>query len=150
MQGESKQMKKNKKTKEYVNQVYRIDQRINAKFEQLSSLNSLAEKATSTLSDMPGSCTRNVTRMEDIIVKIIALEDEINVDIDTLVDLQRKITDIIKRVSNPEYQILLELRYLCFENWEQVAGEMHYSVQHVYRLHDKALREIAMLLAAES
>ena len=61
---ERKEMSDNKKTKEYMNQAYRIDQRINAKIEQVSSLHSLATKATSTLSDMPGSGTRNVTRME--------------------------------------------------------------------------------------
>ena len=147
---ERREMSETKKAKEYMNQAYRIDHRINAKIEQVSSLHSLATKATSTLSDMPGSGTRNVTRMEDIIIKIITLENEINADIDTLVDLKRDIMSYIKRVSNPEYQTLLELRYLCFKTWEQVAVEMNYSMQHIFRLHDKALKEIAGFLADES
>ncbi len=40
-------------TKEFLNQAYRIDQRINSKLEQIISLHALATKATSTLSDMP-------------------------------------------------------------------------------------------------
>lgn len=147
---ERREMSETKKAKEYMNQAYRIDHRINAKIEQVSSLHSLATKATSTLSDMPGSGTRNVTRMEDIIIKIITLENEINADIDTLVDLKRDIMSYIKRVSNPEYQTLLELRYLCFKTWEQVAVDMNYSMQHLFRLHDKALKEITGFLADES
>ncbi|WP_394870330.1 DUF1492 domain-containing protein [Clostridium butyricum] len=128
--------------KEYLAQAYRIDQRINSKLEQIVSLRDLATKATSTLSDMPGSATRNVNSMEGVIVKMIDLEEEINKDIDTLVDLKREFVFIIKKISNPEYQTLLELRYLCFKTWEQVAVEMGYSLQHIFRIHDKALKEI--------
>ena len=60
--------------KEYLSQAYRIDQRINSKIEQISSLHDLATKATQTLSDMPGSATRNAHRMEDVIIKIIDFE----------------------------------------------------------------------------
>ena len=60
-----------KNAKEYLGQAYRIDQRINSKIEQVSALNNMATKATSTISDMPGSATRNIHRMEDVIVKII-------------------------------------------------------------------------------
>ena len=57
-------------------------------------------------------------------------------------DLKRDIVAIIKAVENPEYQTLLELRYLCFKTWEQIAVEMNYSIQHIYRLRDKALAQI--------
>ena len=39
------------------------------------------------------------------------------------------------------YQLLLEKRYLCFMPWEKIAVDMGYSIQHIYRLHDWALRE---------
>ena len=83
--------------KEYLSQAYRIDQRINSKLEQVASLRALATKATSTLSDTPPSGSRNVQSMENVIVKIIDLENEINEDIDTLVDLKREIVGVIKR-----------------------------------------------------
>ena len=55
--------------KEYLGQAYRIDQRINSKMEQIASLNLLAQKATTVFSDMPGNTTRNIHRMEDVIIK---------------------------------------------------------------------------------
>lgn len=128
--------------KEYLNQAYRLDQRINSKLEQVMSLRDLATKATATMSDMPGG-SRNVYKMQDIIGKIIDLENEINADIDQLVDLKREMVSAIKAVEDPEYQTLLELRYLCFKTWEQIAVEMDYSIQHIYRLRDRALEAIA-------
>lgn len=129
-------------TKEYLSQAYRIDQRINSKLEQIVSLRELATKATSTLSDTPPSGSRNIHSMEGIILKMVDLENEINKDIDTLVDLKREFVFIIKKINNPEYQTLLELRYLCFKTWEQIAVEMGYSLQHIFRIHDKALKNI--------
>ena len=128
--------------KEYLSQAYRIDQRINSKLEQIVSLRALATKATSTLSDTPPSGTRNINSMEGIIVKMVDLEDEINGDIDILVDLKREIMDIIKKINNPEQQTLLELRYLCFKTWEQIAVDMGYSMQHLFRIHDKILKGV--------
>lgn len=125
--------------KEYLGQAYRLDQRINSKLEQVLSLRDLTTKATATMSDMPGGGSRNVYKMQDIIGKIIDLENEINADIDQLVDLKREMVAVIKSVKNPEYQTLLELRYLCFKPWEQIAVEMGYSIHHLYRLHNAAL-----------
>ena len=132
------------KAKEYLSQAYRLDQRIDAKIEQVMSLRNLATKATSTLSDVAPSGTRNVHRMEDIIIKIIDFENEINADIYRLVALKREITGVIKAVPNLEYQTLLELRYLCFKSWEQIAIEMNYSIQHIYRMREKAFKEIVV------
>lgn len=128
--------------KEYLNQAYRIDQRINSKLEQVSSLRDLSTKATSTFSDVPPSGTRNVHRMEDVICKIVMLENEINAEIDHLVDLKREIREVISAVKNLECQTLLELRYLCFKTWEQIAVQMNYSTKYVFDLHRTALKMI--------
>ena len=132
--------------KEYLNQAYRLDQRIDAKLAQVSSLNDLATKCTATLSDMPGSPNRGRSTMEDAIVKIIDLQVEINEDIDRLVDLKREIVVVINSIENLEYRTLLEKRYLCFMTWEQIAVDMAYNVRHIYRMHDEALVKIKVPL----
>jgi len=134
------------KAKEYLSQAYRIDQRINSKLEQVQSLRELATKATATLSDTPASGSRKVHSMSDIIDKMIDLENEINDDIDRLVDLKREIVAAIKRVENPEYQTLLELRYLCFKTWEHIAVQMGYSIQNAYKMHDRALMAVSVIV----
>ena len=130
--------------KEYLNQAYWLDRRINSKLEQLSSLRDMATKTTSIMSDDVVSRTRNVHSMQDVIAKIIDMQAEINADIDRLVDLKSEIMHVIKAVRNPEHQTLLELRYLCFKSWEYVAEQMGYNVRHIYRLHDEAVEQITI------
>lgn len=132
--------------KEFLGQAYKIDNSINSKLEQIASLRELATKATSTISDMPGSPNRNIHKMEDSIVKLVELEEEIHADIDALISLKMDLTHIIKRVSHQQVRIVLEKRYLCYETWEQISVDMNYSIQHTYRLHDQGLKEIENFL----
>ena len=130
-------------TKEYLSQAYRIDQRIDSKLEQVLSLRALLGKATAALTDAPRSATLDPRSMEEVVAKMVDLETEINEDIDTLVDLKQEITRAIKSVENPEHQTLLELRYLCFKRWEDIAIEMGYSPRRLYELHELALGQIS-------
>lgn len=134
--------------KEYLSRAYRIDLRINSKLEQAQSLRCLAERATATITDPPFSGSRNIHRMEDVIVKILDLESEINADIETLVDIKREIIEALQRVPVTEHRILLELRYICGKTWEAIASELMYSVRSVHRLHGDALYELGKIIAA--
>lgn len=136
--------------KEYLSQAYRIDQRINSKLEQVMSLRALLGKATGTLTGAPKAVTPNPHSMEDAICKMVDMENEINDDIDMLVDLKSEIMSCIKRVENTEYQTLLEMRYLCFKRWEEIAIELNYSMQYAFRMHDRALTETEIILKKES
>lgn len=124
--------------KEYLSQAYRLDQRIDSKIAQVASLNDLATKCSATLTGMPKNPNRGGSTMADAVCKIVDLQEEINRDIDRLVDLKREIVAVIKAVENPEYQVMLEKRYLSFQTWEQIAVDMNYSIQHIYRLREKA------------
>ena len=128
--------------KDYLSQAYRIDQRINSKIEQVQSLRDLAEKASATLSDMPRNPSPNIHRMQDFIAKALDLESEINADLCRLIDTKHEIITAIKCVENRELQTLLELRYLCFKTWEQIAVELHFDLRWVHRLHNRALNEV--------
>ena len=135
--------------KQYLSQAFNLDNRINSKLEQVSVLHAMATKATSTLSDVPPSESRNVQRIEDIICKIVELENTINADIDQLVDLKVEITATVQRMDNLAYRTILEQRYLCYKTWEQIATNMGYDVSWLHRLHAKALHEAEKLLISE-
>ena len=131
--------------KDYLSQAYRIDQRINSKIEQVQSLRALAEKATATLSGAPNKGTRNVHRMENIIVKMVDMESEINSDLNRLIDLKHEIVTVVKCVESPELKTLLELRYLCFKTWEEISVNLHLDIRWVHRLHNRALSEVDII-----
>jgi len=129
---------------EYLGQAYRLDQRINSKLDQVAKLNELAMKCTYNLTGLPRNPNHGTSAMSDVIAKIVDLQAEINRDIDALVDLKRDMVRAIKAVDNTEYQTLLELRYLCFKTWEQIAVDMRYRVRNVHILHNKALKKVVI------
>lgn len=126
-------------TVEYLSQAYHIDVRIESKLEQLQSLKSLAEKATTTFGSEPVSGTRDVHRREEIICKIVDLQSEIDHDIDRLVDLKRELRETIEAIPNVDHRTVLELRYLNFRKWEEIAVAMRYRLRNVHYIHDRAI-----------
>ena len=128
--------------KEYLSQAYRIDQRIDAKLEQVENLRCRSTKTTATLSDASVMYTRDVHSADGIIVKLIDLENEINADIDRLVDSKRDIYEVLRYIHDPELQLLLELRYLCYKNWSEISVALDLDDRYVYKLHGRALAEV--------
>lgn len=129
--------------KEYLGQAYRVDVRIRCKMEQVQSLRELAIKASSTLSDMPKGS--GYTSKADIVAKIIDYENEINKEIKKLVKLKEDVTDAINSIPNAEQRTLLELRYLMFNKWEEIAIAMGYGIDNVYKIHKRALKNISKI-----
>jgi len=130
--------------KEYLSQAFRLDQRINSKLEQVANLRDLATKATASIHAERVSGTKQRSPMENAIVKLIDLEREIDADIDKLVDLKREIIGVINSVEQPEYHLLLELRYLSYKTWEEIAEVMNYSWRNVHYVHSKALKTVKL------
>lgn len=127
--------------KEYLSQAFHIDQRISSKLSQVMRLREAATSCTATLSDMPRPDSPSRQQMADTICKIVDLEREINEDIDRLVDLKAEARRAINAVSDPDQQLILELRYLCYKPWSEIMTELGYSEPTIYRLHGEALKK---------
>ena len=59
-----------------------------------------------------------------------------------LVELKKDIIRRSKAVESAELQTILELRYLSYMRWEEIAIELGYGIDNVFRLHRNALDEI--------
>ena len=125
--------KQQMEVKNFLMKAYYMDQRIDSKLEQMASLNELARKATSAVSDMPGSPNRNIHKTEDIIVKILEL-----------LDLKQSIRRCGRQLEEPEEQVILEERYLKMMKWEQIAVILNMSTRKVFRIHDEMLKKITI------
>ena len=132
--------------KEYLAQAYRVDQRINAKREQVERLRALARQSTMAYGGEHVSRTRNISSMEDTIIRLIEAERALNREIDRFVDIKREIQQTIDLVADADCRLLLEFRYLCMKRWEDIAGEMEFCRAYAYRLHDRALDMMETLL----
>ena len=55
-----------------------------------------------------------------------------------LADMDRR----IQAIDDSDVRDLLTKRYLEFKTWNAIAAEFGYSVQHIYRLHAKAVKKL--------
>ena len=108
----------------FLSQARHIDVQINNKLEELSYLKALAEKVTTTYQSDMVDGSRDVHRREEIICKIITLQNEINADIDQLVDLKIAIRKTIESLPDVEDRTVLNLRYVRLFKWQEVADTM--------------------------
>lgn len=128
--------------KEYLNQAYRLDQRIRSKQEQIASLNDLTTDCSATLTGMPRNPNRGGSRMADAVCKIVDLQDSVAADMQELVELKAEIIATIKAVDCIEYQLILEKRYISGKSWPEIAVDLGYKMRHLYKLHDEALAAV--------
>ena len=80
--------------KEFLSRAWNIDQQVQSKLEQLEVLRSLACRVTAGSGGTATTHFRNVTSMQDIIVKITEAEAELNRKIDELVTVKLEINAV--------------------------------------------------------
>jgi DNA-directed RNA polymerase specialized sigma subunit len=73
--------------------------------------------------------------------KIIELNSSIVEDIDNLISLKTNARNKFNQLDI-KLRTVMELRYLECRSWENVAEEMNYSIDNVYKLHGVALQKI--------
>lgn len=130
--------------KEYLSQTFHLDHRIDSKIDQIASLNALATKCTSAITGMPHNPSSSQSTMADAVCKIIDLQELLKKDLSALVDLKREIMGVINALENDEDKTVLEKRYLCFQTFEQIAVDMGFSIDNIFKIHCRALKRIAI------
>ena len=123
-----------------------LEQQIQTKLTQISALRSLAETMRSYTGNEPVSHSRNVTSLEDSVIKILEQEQELNNEIDRMVDLKREIQDVISEVKDLNYRLVLEKRHLCFESFPRIGEEMGHTDRWAQQKHMAALRVVQQIL----
>lgn len=128
--------------REYLSQSYRVNQRIYSMLDQIEDLKTLATKISSVTNDMPGSPNRNIHKTENVVVKLLDLEDSVLNEMNILLDLKREMKEVLTKLENIDYRIILEMRYLCYKTWEEIAEDMDYGIRYVHIMHRKALKAV--------
>ena len=73
-------------------------------------------------------------------IKLLTVEEEILRDTDELTRVMRSIQSSINDVPDSSYRLILEMRYLAFMKWEDIASELGWTERNVFYVHGKALR----------
>lgn len=74
--------------------------------------------------------------------------ENINYSEERIKELEKKKEDIfqiIRSVSNPLHKQILHKRYVQGKKWEDISEELAYELQHIHRLHKKAIYAVCDL-----
>ncbi|MGN0262794.1 MAG: hypothetical protein ACI4DX_00080 [Oliverpabstia sp.] len=134
------------KAKEYMQQAFFLDKRINSLMRQVSNLWDQATNITQVLSDMPRNPSGETSKLENRVVDICDLTDEIRKQTDKLKDLRKEMMGVVMKVPDPEYQLILQERYFEMLTWEDIACDINRSVRSAQLMHGKALEAVQEIL----
>ena len=134
--------------KEFLSQAYLLDQRVRSKMKQVEELRALACDVKAFAGNEPVSHTRDVTSLQNAVVKIIEEEQALNDEIDRFVDARRQIRAVIDRVPDLTMRLILEKRYLLFEPWAKIVSDLVYTRRWVLHQHRVALEIVGEIIDA--
>ncbi|MDR1066263.1 MAG: hypothetical protein LBL35_02345 [Clostridiales bacterium] len=131
-----------KNVKEFLSQMFYINDAIKTKQEQLARLRDMQSSVRTSIYGEKTQSKSAYDRIADITAKIVDLENDCIMSISWFLDLKRKALEIIDLAEDPVQRTLLENRYINLKTWETIADDMHYSWDSVHRIHRKALSSL--------
>lgn len=129
--------------KEFLGQAYLLDKRIQSDTKELEELQLMRGSISSPGFEEHFNATKN-TEAPYIrtIEKMYELEQKILEEMDLLMQLKGQIREVISEVEQPEYKMLLKLRYIHNMTWSAIGDELSADGRTVQRWHNKAIAKI--------
>lgn len=131
--------------KTYLNQAYRLEQRIRLDTEELEDLRTMAASVGSPgfeehynpnhPTDAPFVKTLN---------RIWEKEQKVNDELDLLLQLKEEIQSVIAKVDNMDERLILTYRYLKNYTWARIGDELSADERTIRRWHDRALSHVVV------
>ena len=78
---------------------------------------------------------------DDTYVKIMEYKDTIEKKIEELVDLKRRVLNVIDSIDDAEKRLILTMRYVNLKTWEQIERDLPMSRKTMFIVHKKAVKE---------
>ena len=129
------------KAKEYLQQLRKLDIIINQKLQELDELKKMGGiKCIDYTMEKVQSSQKHCATFENVLIKIIDMENEINTDIDKLVNKRHCIINQINELQNVQYIEILYKRYVEYKDLKKIAKEMEYTYDYIRKIHVKALQ----------
>jgi DNA-directed RNA polymerase specialized sigma subunit len=129
--------------KNFLNQAYYLELKIQANRQELTQLRELAASIKSNFPSgdkvQSGSIKNS---LEDTAARIADFESVILADVRRCVKLKRKIYLMIHRIPDERSRLILQQRYIKNLSWKQIADNMGYDVSSVFKLHKEALKQL--------
>jgi hypothetical protein len=131
------------RAKTYLRQLERINIAINQKIAERMEMYSRASGRGVSLEGVHVQSGGPQDSTGSLALKLAALAEEIDAEIDRYVALKHKIINQIQELDSPLHMAILYKRYVEGKRLEQIAVEMNYSYGRIKHLHGSALLEFS-------
>ena len=136
-------------TKQYLEQIHRLDKQIQNKLSEIYQLKTMACSVNvSNDSERVQTSVRN-DKLEKVVAKIVDMERETDSLVDTFIEKRNHIINQIDKIENTDYYHILSMRYVGNNTFEEIAKNTNWSIRKVFSLHGKALQEFERLYGNE-
>lgn len=88
----------------------------------------------------------NKSKVENKAIELIKLKKDIELYNIKIIEVKKNTACVIDKLEDETLKSLLRLRYLEFKKWKDIMYILHYSEQHIHRLHNKVLKEIDKII----
>ena len=128
--------------KQFLKQGFVLDKIINAKKTRIGYLQDQLEWLGSlpTLAKVRKSGSKD--RLGDTIAVLLDAIAEVEKEIKKLANLQQSIADVIAQVEQTNLYLVLYERYVNLKRWEDIAYDLSYSTDNIFKLHGRGLQEL--------
>lgn len=126
-------------TKQYLNQIERLDKQIQNKLSEIYQLKTMACSVNVSSDGDKVQTSPNKDRLGSTVAKIVDLEKETDKLVDEFVDKRNHIIGQIDGMEDVDYYHILSLRYVTRDTFENISEKTGWSKRHVLRMHGQAL-----------
>lgn len=127
-------------TKLYLNQIYRLDEIIKNKREEIIQLEAMAESITVATDKENVKSSGNKDKIGTAVAKIVDLQEEYLDILNEFLEKRKTIISQIENIEKIEFYNVLCRRYIQYKTFEEIAVEMDYSYRQITRIHGNALQ----------
>lgn len=127
-------------TKDYLNQISRLNRMINNKLAEVSQLRELSRSISAVKNEERVMSSSDPDKIGSIYAKIDEMEHNLDNMIDEYIEKKDLIIGQIDGIENENYYNILFSRYIEKKTFEVIATEMKYSWRQIIRLHGNALK----------
>lgn len=128
--------------KTYLRQAYKLDKRLQREQMKLEKLRSAIEYRSPAFDGMGGHGSGD--RLSETVASIVERSQRVDELAALYAKKYEEIERSIRSVGDDALEEVLELRYLQYMKWEDIANAMHYTERRVLQLHGKALHKISL------
>ena len=130
-------------TKEYLNRAYVLNKKFKKDKEIIANLKDAAMNTSANVSDERVQTSAPTgSRMSTFVEMIVELENSVNKQEQELKVVRDEITTEINKITDIKQRLVLQLRYLDYYSWSNIAGVLCCSESLVYKIHSDGLKNL--------